>query len=169
MAILDFLWGGRKKRALAKRLLAGVDEPFGRLHAMIDMAGAAQIGEEFGDILSRFVDCRILRTEQLVDFPAGDRDALDRLVSHLLPRSGPIHAEVRAGLDLVRREWRHGGLAAAAAGGGLRALDLLEGRDRPKTVQDRLFRIALFLDVYVACRDVQGELGHIAEAPSLFW
>lgn len=169
MAILDFLWGSRKKRSVAKHLLDKIDPPFDRLHAMIYTAGVAMIGEGYEELVARFIDCRILHTEELADFPAGDRDELDRLVSALLPQIAAAHAEVREELDRVRREWSHGGLAEAAAGGGLRALDLLQGRNRPKTVQDRLFRIALFFDVDVACRDIQSELRHIAMAPALFW
>jgi hypothetical protein len=169
MAILDFLWGSRKRRSAAKHLLDRVDPSFDRLHAMIHAAGVAMIGKGYEELVARFIDCRILHTEELAAFPAGDRDALYRLVSELLPQIASVHAEVREELDRVRREWSHGGLAEAAAGGGLRALDLLQGRDRPKTVQDRLFRIALFFDVDVACRDIQSDLRHIAEAPALFW
>ncbi len=154
---------------MAKRLRDAVADPFGRLHATIEAAGAAQIGEGFEDLRMRFVDCRVLRTEELADFPAADRDALERLVADLLPRIVPLHVEVGQAFEAVRCEWTHGGLAEAAAGGGLRALDRLQTRDQPKTIQDRLFRIALFFDVDTACRDIEGELRHIAEAPSLFW
>lgn len=169
MAILDFLWGSRKKRALAKRLLGEIADPFGRLHAMIDTEGRAQIGDGFEDLRIGFVDCRILRTEELKDFPAGDRDALARLVAELLPRIAPLHAEIGQAFGRVLDEWPYGGLAEAAARGGLTALERLQTRDGPKTVQDRLFRLALFFDVDTACRDIGGELKHIAEAPSLFW
>ena len=169
MAILDFLTGGRGRRKHAAQFYEATREPLDRLHGMIQVAGVAQMGEAFEEVCARFVDCRILRTEELVDFPAKDRDALDRLVAGLLPAVRPVHAEVRAAFELVRRDWRHGGLVEAAAGGGLRALEALAEQSEPKTVQDRLVRIVHFMDVDVAGSDVSAELLHIAKAPSLFW
>lgn len=169
MAIRDLLPFGRGRRRLAARLLDATREPFDRLHAAIGTAGVAQMGEGFEDVRSRFVDCRILHGEKLIDFPADEREALYRLVERLRPEFVELHADARAAFAQVHDEWRHGGLIEAAAGGGLRALDLLRESDRPKNIQGRLFHIALFMDVDVAAADVQGELKHIALAPALFW
>ena len=169
MAILDFFPGRRHRRKHAAALAEIVSGPFDRLHAMIEEAGVAALGDGFEPLRTRFVDCRIMRTEQLADFPAADREALYKLVNALLPGVRPLHAEVKAAFEQVRRDWTHGGLVEAAAGGGLRALDALQEQPAPKTAHNRLMRIVHFLDVAVAASDVQGELRHLAEAPSLFW
>ncbi len=169
MAILDFLWGGKAKRLLAKRLLASAGEPFDRLRTMIADAGAARHGADFERMWGGFVDCRIHRPGQLVNFPADDREALYRLVTELEPEARPLHAEVRQAFELIRREWRHGGLVEAAAGGGLRALDAFAADTPPGSIEDRIMRIADFIEIDVAAGDVRGELGHIAFSQSLFW
>ncbi len=136
---------------------------------MIADAGTARHGEDFERMWGSFVDCRIHRTEELVDFPADDREALYRLVRDLMPAADAVHAEVRSALQRVKSEWRYGGLVAAAAEGGLYSLDCMEEREEPETFQNRIMWVVSFMDIDVAAQDVRGELGHIAFSQSLFW